>query len=79
VILTVPQAEQWILVFHTTPETEPARMFRTLTQVAQGVGHVERLTDPVEQFTIGAAAGDSAAFVLAWGHRRVRVPVSVAP
>jgi hypothetical protein len=79
VILTVPQAEQWILVFHTTPDSEPARMFRTLEQVAQGVGRVERLTDPVEQFTIGAEPGDSAAFVLAWGHRRVRVPVRAAP
>jgi hypothetical protein len=77
VLLTVPEAEEWTVVFHTTPETEPAKMFSTLRQVAVGTGRVERLAEPVEQFTIRAAAGDSTegAFLLEWGERRVRVPV----
>ena len=80
VMLTVPQAEQWILVFHTTPETEPAEMFASLKQVAQGVGRVERLERPVEQFTIRPAPdGTEMAFLLEWGERRVRVPVRVVP
>lgn len=76
VMLTVPQTEQWILVFHTTSETEPAKMFANLRQVANGVGRVERLAQPIEQFTIRAASDSTeAAFILEWGTRRVRVPV----
>jgi len=80
VILTVPQAERWMLVFHTTPDTEPAKMFATLTQVASGGGPVERLARPIEQFTIRPAPDSmEAAFILEWGERRVRVPVRSVP
>ena len=80
VVLTVPGPERWTLVFHTTPETEPARMFATLRAVAQGTGRVERSPSPVEQFTIRAeTTGDAAALVLEWGDRRVRVPVIAGP
>lgn len=78
VILTVPGDGEWTLVFHTTPETEPARMFARLTRVATGTGRVERLADPVEQFTIRSVVeGDVAEFLLEWGTWRVHVPVRV--
>lgn len=80
VILTVPQAEQWVLAFNTTPDSEPAKMFRSLTEVGLGTGRVERVGEPIEQFTIRAAS-DSAqsSFVLEWGDRRVRIPVRAVP
>jgi hypothetical protein len=80
VIFTVPQVSEWRIVFNTTPDTEPARMFTSLHRVAIGAGRVEPMASAVEQFTIRAVA-DSAnpAFTLEWGTRRVRVPVRVAP
>jgi len=79
VILTVPQAGEWRIVFNTTPDSEPAKMFSSLHQVAIGVGRVEQI-DPVEQFTIRAVADSAApAFTLEWGTRRVRVPVRTVP
>jgi len=80
VLLTVPGQEQWRLVFNTTPDTEPARMFATLRQVALGTGQVETLTRSVEQFTIRAVV-DSVApeFLFEWGTWRVHVPVRLAP
>ena len=80
VLLAVPGPERWTLVFHTTPETEPARMFATLRRVALGAGTVERMAAPVERFTVrGEGQGDAAALLLEWGDRRVRVPVRAAP
>lgn len=80
IVLTVPDAERWTLIFHTTSETEPAKVFTTMTPVAQGVGSVERVPDVVEQFTIRSAAeGSDAALLLEWGQRRIRVPVRAAP
>lgn len=80
VILTVPQAEQWLLVFHTTPDTEPAKMFVNLTQVATGSGRLERLVAPIERFTIRPVLDSAeAAFVLEWGEHRARVPVRPLP
>lgn len=80
VILTVPQRDEWHIVFNTTPNTEPAKMFASLHQVAIGAGHVERTARSVEQFTVRAMA-DSAdpAFVLEWGSWRVRIPVRKVP
>src|SRR5712692_9933593 len=43
VILAVPGVERWTLAFYTTPDTEPAKMFQHLTQVASASGAVERL------------------------------------
>jgi len=76
VILAVPGPERWMLVFHTTPDTEPAKMFRSLRTVATGTGRVERVGEPLEQFGIRAEA-DSAGpvLLLEWGTWRVRVPV----
>jgi hypothetical protein len=80
VILTVPQAERWLLVFHTTPDTEPAKMFANLTEAATGSGRLERLASPIEQFTIRPALDSAgAAFVLEWGVHRAHVPVRVLP
>lgn len=80
VLLTVPGREQWRLVFNTTPDTEPGRMFATLRQVALGTGQVETLTRSVEQFTIRSVADSAAAaFLFEWGTWRVRVPVRLAP
>jgi hypothetical protein len=79
VMLTVPQRDAWRIVFNTTPDTEPSRMFATLRQVAIGEGRVDGVV-PVERFTIGAIA-DSAdpAFTLEWGTWRVRIPVRAVP
>jgi hypothetical protein len=77
VILAVPGVKRWTLVFYTTPDTEPAKMFRNLKQVATGHGEVEPLVEPVEQFTI-RQEGDSATsdLLLEWGTWRVRIPAS---
>jgi len=40
VILTVPQAEQWILVFNTTPDSEPGKMFPDRPVMMSFVSHV---------------------------------------
>ena len=79
VILTVPELDEWRIVFNTTPDTEPAKMFASLRQVAIGAGRIERIA-PVEQFTIRAIADSlDPAFTLEWGTRRVRVPVRAVP
>jgi Protein of unknown function (DUF2911) len=80
VLLTVPGPGQWRLVFNTTPDTEPAKMFKSLRRIAVGTGRVEALREPIEEFTIRAVP-DSAApdFLLEWGTRRVRVPVRPSP
>jgi len=79
VILAVPGVKQWRLVFYTTPDTEPAKMFRNLKQVATGTGEVELLVEPVERFTI-RQEGDGATvnLLLEWGTWRVRIPVRAA-
>lgn len=80
VILTVPEADEWRIVFNTTADTEPAKMFAHLHQAAIGAGHVERAAAPVEQFTIRPMADPAgSAFVLEWGTWRVRVPVRAVP
>jgi hypothetical protein len=76
VILTVPNRDRWTLVFHTTPDSEPAKMYRSLSAVGQGVGRVEHHDRVAEQFTIGTVSDSTgAAFIFDWGDRRVRVPV----
>lgn len=57
----VPGIDRWTLVFYTTPDTEPARMFQNLTHVATGTGEFERVLDPLEQFTM-STEGDSSGF-----------------
>jgi hypothetical protein len=80
VLLTVPERTQWRLVFATTSDTEPAKMFSSLHQVAIGSADVESLASPVEQFTIRASPDSVApAFFFDWGTRRVRVPVRSPP
>lgn len=80
VILTVPQTTEWRVVFSTTAETEPAKMFATLHQVTIGAARVERTAVPVEQFTIRALTDSlDPAFTLDWGTRRVRLPVRAIP
>jgi hypothetical protein len=79
VILAVPGIKRWTLVFYTTPDTEPAKMFQNLQQVATGTAEVEPVVQPVEQFTI-RSEGDSTtrALLLEWGTWRVRIPVRPA-
>ncbi len=80
VILAVPGLTRWTLVFYTTPDTEPAKMFANLTRVATGNGDVERARDSVEQFTIRPDGdGIGSGLLLEWGQWRVRVPVRPAP
>jgi len=80
VILTVPQDQQWILVFNTTPDTEPGKMFASLKQVGLGSGRVEHVDEPIEQFTIrGVTDSTQSSFILEWGTRRIRIPVRTTP
>ena len=76
VILGVPGVARWTLVFYTTPDTEPAKMFQNLKQVAAGTGEVEHLAQPVEQFTIRRESDSTRSdLLLEWGTWRVRVPI----
>ena len=79
VILAVPGLNRWTLVFYTTPDTEPAKMFHNLQQVATGTGQVEQTAEPVERFTI-RSEGDrtNCELLLEWGNWRVRIPVQHA-
>jgi len=80
VVLAVPGVNRWTLVFYTTPDTEPARMFQNLKQVATGTGEVVRMVEPVEQFTIRSEGdGTRRSLLLEWGTWRVRIPVRPAP
>ena len=79
VVLAVPGLTRWMLVFYTTPDTEPAKMFQNLEQVASGTGQVERTAEPVEQFTIHREGDQTNCdLVLEWGTWRVRIPVQPA-
>jgi hypothetical protein len=76
----VPQDQQWILVFNTTPDTEPGKMFASLKQVGLGSGRVEHVDEPIEQFTIrGVTDSTQSSFILEWGTRRIRIPVRTTP
>lgn len=80
VLLTVPGPDQWRLVFNTSPETEPTKVFQTLRQVALGTGQVEPLSSPIDQFTIRAVSDrEASAFLFEWGTRRIRVAVRPEP
>jgi hypothetical protein len=76
VLLAVPGDAKWTVVFHTTPDSEPAKMFQTMKQVAMGTASAERVAPLVEQFTIRAAPDGVPAFLLEWGPWRVRLPVA---
>lgn len=79
VILAVPELNRWTLVFYTTPDTEPAKMFQNLKQVATGTGEVVRVVEPVEQFTIRSESDSTTPrLLLEWGTWRVLVPVRPA-
>ena len=76
VILAVPGLDRWTLAFYTTPDTEPAKMFQNLKQVATGTGEVVRGVEPVEQFTIRSESDSTTlSLLLEWGTWRVRFPV----
>jgi hypothetical protein len=79
IILAVPGVKRWTLVFYTTPDTEPAKMFQNLKLVTTGTGEVEPVAKPVEQFTI-RSEGESTTpdLLLEWGTWRVRIPVRAA-
>jgi hypothetical protein len=65
VILTVPRPDYWFIVFHTTEETDPGRMFATMKQVGIGRGRVEVANVATEQFTITAVSDSLASeFIL---------------
>jgi len=76
VILAVPGLNRWTLVFYTTPDTEPAKMFQNLRQVATGTGEVVRMAEPLEQFTIRSESDSTTpSLLLEWGTWRVRIPL----
>ena len=78
VILAVPSLNQWTLVFYTTPDTEPAKMFQNLREVGTGTGQVEHRADTVEKFTIrGEGDTTKCELLFEWGTWRVHVPVQL--
>jgi Protein of unknown function (DUF2911) len=78
VVLTVPGAEQWSIVFNTT--RHPEKMFLGLVEAGIGTARVERLDAPVEQFTIRATPSEAVPeFVMEWGSLRARLPVRAVP
>src|SRR5690348_4509777 len=79
VILGVPGVQQWTVGFYTTPDSEPAKMFNSLKQVASGSGQVERGRDAVEEFTIRTEHSPEAELLLEWGTLLVRIPMRAAP
>lgn len=77
IVLTVPSQSDWVVVFNTTQETDPARMLRNLTEVGRGVAKSERLPAHVEKFTITAAGQPATSeLILDWERTRVRVPLT---
>ncbi len=75
-LLTVPRPESWIIAFYTANSDDSGEMFRTMSQVGQGVASTEPLENPIETFTIrGTDGSDRAELLLEWQHVRVRIPV----
>jgi hypothetical protein len=75
-LLTVPRPESWIIVFYTANSDDSGEMFRTMSQVGQGVASTEPLENPIDTFTIrGTDGSDRAELLLEWQHVRVRIPV----
>lgn len=80
VLLTVPEAERWDVVFYTADGTDPARMYQSLFQVGQGTAAAERIDHHIESLTFRAEGGPVASeLVLEWERVRVRLPVRVLP
>lgn len=79
VMLGVPGVSRWTIAFYATADTEPAKMFQNMKQLATGTGTVERVADPLEQFTIrGAGDSSKAELLLEWGTWRVHISVEPA-
>jgi hypothetical protein len=80
VLLTIPERDAWLVLFHTSQATSPVAMFEDMVEVARGQATVEALDRRVETFTMrGVADGDAYALLLEWEHTRVRVPVRPIP
>lgn len=77
-LLTIPNAERWIVLFNRATGTDPAEMFQTMTEYGRGSAVTEPLTEPVEQFTIRSETrGGEVDLLFEWGGLRARLPVRV--
>jgi hypothetical protein len=76
ILRTIPEREEWTLLFHTTTEKDPERMARSLDEVGRATVPARTITTPVEQFTIRPdSARGAAALVLEWERTQVLVPI----
>lgn len=79
ILRTIPEREQWTLLFHTTTEKDPQRMAQALEEVGRATVPARTITTPVEQFTIRPDSADGgAALVLEWERTQVAVPIRAA-
>jgi len=79
-ILTIPDEEEWTVLFNTADGGTPMEMFERMTEVARGRAPAERLEAHVETFTmIGTGNGTTAEILLEWEHLRVRIPIGTIP
>ena len=76
ILRTIPERQEWTLLFHTTSESDPQRMPQALEEVGRASVPARTLTAPVEQFTIRPDTADGAAtLVLEWERTQVVVPI----
>lgn len=76
IVMTVPGAERWTVLFNTSEARTPVEMFNALTEVARAhvpaeatAAHVEQLTFRAERDTAGPS------LILEWERTRVRLPI----
>lgn len=76
IVMTIPTAESWTIVFNTTSVSEPMEMFNALSEVARAEVPVEATPAFVETFTVRVDEdAEIPSLVMAWENTRVRVPV----
>jgi hypothetical protein len=77
-LLTVPGAERWTVLFNRAAGNDPAAMFQSMEEYGRGNAIAEPLPTPIEQFTIRSEVRDGEVeLLLEWGLLRARVPVRV--
>ena len=78
-IMTVPNAGDWQIVFNTTDAIDPARMLENLVPVTTGTAKSERTDTHVEKMTIRAAGTPTPSeLILEWEKTRVQIPIKAS-
>ena len=74
IIMTIPDAERWAVLFNTSVARTPVEMFNALTEVARAHVPAEATATHVEQLTFRAERDTAGPYlVLEWERTRVRV------